>query len=195
MSSAAEPRPPAAPGCSRPRSVPRCWRGKSPPAAARPAAGYGRSAKVRMRARHHRATSQVVPSLESFSTTPMRGELVADAVGFLEVLGLARGVAGRDPAFDLLGAEAPAPARVLRLPCRQAHRGGSRRTPSVPASALRPGGVLQAVHLGDRLRRVEIVEQARRARPAPDADRLRPRPHRRNSPAPSRPPPAPSPSS
>ena len=89
---------------------------------------------------------------------PMRRELVADAVGFGEVLGLARGVARRDTASRSLPWRATAAAH-----CSACHAFSSParkpKKPSVPASARRPGGVLQAVHLGDRLRRVEVVEQ------------------------------------
>ena len=99
----------AAPACSRRRSVPRCWRGRF---RASSGASAGRIRPQRecrdARCAHHRATSQVVPSLESFSTMPMRGEFVADAVGLGEVLRLARGVAGGDPALDLLARRAPA---------------------------------------------------------------------------------------
>ena len=51
--------------------------------------------------RHHRATSQVVPSFEILQHDAHRCEFVADAVGFGEILCLAGGIARFDQAFDL----------------------------------------------------------------------------------------------
>ena len=158
------PRPPAAQGCSRPRSVPRRWRGKSPRAAACPA---GRTAAARMRVsreRRHRAISQVVPSLESFSTTPiaasssrMRSDSGNSSPCALRC-GPRSGFRSRPSKRGLR--RAPGAAKPLSSAWL------NRRTLSVPASALRPAAFfkpcISAIALG--VLRSSSTPQARRGR-------------------------------
>ena len=122
------------------RSVPRRWRGKSPPAAARPAADTAAARSVGLAraiiARPPRWCRPWSPS----ARTPMAAELVADAVGLLEVLGLgAAAIAARAMPRLSISSAREAPARAA---CSARHAFSSSRrkpkNPSVPASALRP---------------------------------------------------------
>ena len=132
----ATPRPPAAPGCSRPRSVPRRWRGKSPPASARPAADTAAARSVGLAraiiARPPRWCRPWSPSARrpvAASSSRMR----SDSVKFLALRAALRAAIRLSiSAAGSAGAGA----------CFACHAFSSSRrkpkNPSVPASALRP---------------------------------------------------------
>ena len=81
----------------------------------------------RVRDGAHRAGSQVVPSLLSFSTMPSASKFVADAIGLGEVLRLAGIEPRRDAAVDLLGRDCKALVHGARANPRS-HPRGSRKT-------------------------------------------------------------------
>ena len=100
------PTPPAAPRCNRRWSVPRLRREKSPPAAAHPSAA---SAAARVLAERGRSSRDLPGGavLGVLQHDAHFGEFVADAVGFLEVLCLARRIARFDQTSRLLPFVAP----------------------------------------------------------------------------------------
>ena len=113
---------------------------------------------------HHRAISQVVPSLESFSTTPMAASSSRMRSDSLKVLGLA-GVR----CAPRCGVRFPLPSAVAGVgaDARPAMAlSSSQRKPKKPQrSAPAPCGLprcFEPMHFGDRLRRVQIVGKASR---------------------------------
>ena len=123
----------------------------------------GRSASLGCATRHHRAISQVVPSLESFSTMPMAASSSRMRSDSLKFFACARGCPSLNQTFDLAlvdrkatqAGRPPIWPQAIAASRSVAHRlqRGRRRLDAFRSFAT------QIVHRGDGLRCIEIIQQ------------------------------------